>query len=54
MSPDIPIDLFLGLDIGKSQHHAYALDKHGTKVLDKPLPQRESELAALLDDLAQS
>lgn len=25
MSQDIPIDIFLGLDVGKSQHHACAL-----------------------------
>lgn len=38
MSQDIPIDIFLGLDVGKSQHHACALDKNGIKVFDKPLP----------------
>ncbi|STC67634.1 transposase-like protein [Corynebacterium diphtheriae] len=28
MSQDYPIDIFLGLDVGKSEHHACALD-HG-------------------------
>lgn len=51
MSQEIPIGIFLGLHVGKSQHHACALDKHGIKVFDKPLLQLESELAALFDDL---
>lgn len=51
MSPDIPIDIFLGLDVGKSEHQACALGNDGTKVFDKPLPQLESELATLFDDL---
>lgn len=51
MPQEIPIDIFLGLDVGKSQHHACALDKDGIKVFDKPLPQLESESAALFDDL---
>nr|WP_256885004.1 IS110 family transposase [Corynebacterium amycolatum] len=50
MSPKIPIDILLGLDLGKSHHHACALDKNGTKVFDKPLPQLKSESAALFDD----
>lgn len=37
--------------MGRSQHHACTLDNDGTKVLDKPLPQLESELAALFDNL---
>lgn len=51
MSPKIPIDIFLVLDVDKSQHHDCALGKDGIKVFDKPLPQPESELAALFDDL---
>lgn len=51
MSPDIPIDTFLVLDVDKSKYHACALNKDGTKVFDKPLLQLESELAALFDDL---
>ena len=50
MSQDIPIDILLGLDVGKSQHHACALDEDGIKVFDKTLPQLESELAALFED----
>ena len=51
MSQEIPIDFFLGLDVGKSRHDACALNKNCIKVFDKPLPQLESELAALFDDL---
>mgnify|MGYP006962816625 FL=1 len=43
MSPEHSIDIFLGLDVGKSEHHACALDRDGNKVFDKPLPQLESE-----------
>lgn len=51
MSQDIPIDILLGLDVDKSQHHACTVNKDGTKVFDKPLPQLESELAGLFEDL---
>lgn len=51
MSPDIPIGIFLGPDVGKSQHHACALNKTTQRFSTKPLPQLESELAALFDDL---
>lgn len=50
MPQDIPINILLSLDVGKSQHHTYTLDKDGRKVFDKPLPQLESELAALFED----
>lgn len=38
MSQDIPIDILLGLDLGKSQHHACALDKNGIKVSTSRFP----------------
>lgn len=53
MSLEHSIDIFLGLDVGKSQHHACALDRDGTKVFDKPLPQLESELAGLFRQLQE-
>lgn len=34
MSQDIPIDILLGLDVDKSQHHACTVNKDGTKVFD--------------------
>lgn len=30
--------LFIGLDVGKSEHHATALTTTGKKTYDKPLP----------------
>ncbi|MFR9481206.1 IS110 family transposase [Corynebacterium amycolatum] len=51
MSPEHSIDIFLGLDVGKSEHHACALDRDGNKVFDKPLPQLESELAGVFHQL---
>lgn len=33
---DRPYAVFLGLDVGKGEHHACALDSHGTRVHDKP------------------
>ncbi|MEY6442308.1 IS110 family transposase, partial [Corynebacterium pseudotuberculosis] len=51
MSQELSIDIFLGLDVGKSEHHACALDRDGNKVFDKPLPQLESELASVFHQL---
>ena len=33
------IDVFIGVDVGKSNHHAVALSRAGKKVWDKALPQ---------------
>jgi hypothetical protein len=38
------IDVFLGLDAGKGEHHATALTATGKKVLDKRLPNSEPKL----------
>lgn len=43
--------LFIGLDVGKSEHHATALTANGTKVYDKPLPNSEPKLVQLLTRL---
>lgn len=51
MSQEHSIDIYLGLDVGKNEHHACTLDRHGNKVFGKPLPQLEPELATLFDDL---
>ncbi len=45
--------VFLGLDVGKEEHHACGLDPDGNRVHDKPLPQDETKLRALFDTLAQ-
>jgi hypothetical protein len=34
------IDVYLGLDVGKGEHHGTALTAAGKKVFDKPLPQQ--------------
>lgn len=43
--------LYLGIDVGKTEHHATALTAEGTVVHDKTLPQSESKIRALLDAL---
>ncbi|WP_434612746.1 IS110 family transposase [Arthrobacter sp. A5] len=48
------IDVFSGVDVGKSNHHAVALDKSGKKLLDKALPQDEAKLRAIIDTLAKN
>lgn len=35
MTPD-DIDVWVGLDVGKSAHHAHALDHDGNTLYDKP------------------
>ncbi|GAA5151778.1 IS110 family transposase [Amycolatopsis dongchuanensis] len=44
--------VFLGLDVGKTGHHAVGLDPAGKRVHDGPLPNSEPKLRALLDKLA--
>ncbi|MDT0305313.1 IS110 family RNA-guided transposase, partial [Streptomonospora wellingtoniae] len=44
--------VFLGLDVGKSAHHAHALTRAGKKVFDKALPNSEPKLRAVFDKLA--
>ena len=45
--------VFVGLDVGKGEHHATALDPDGTRVHDRPLPQDEEELRSLFTSLAE-
>ncbi|MBM7050419.1 hypothetical protein JTP09_00030 [Rothia sp. ZJ1223] len=33
-------EIYLGLDVGKTTHHATALTTTGKKIWDKPLPNR--------------
>ena len=42
------IAVWVGLDVGKSEHHACALDRDGKRLFDKPLPQDEATLRRLL------
>lgn len=32
------VDIFIGLDVGKGEHYAVALDRAGRKIFDKELP----------------
>lgn len=36
--------LFIGIDVGKSTHHAVALDEAGRVILDRPLANNEDEI----------
>ena len=45
------ISVFCGLDFGKGEHHATALDRDGHRLHDRPLPQDEQALRALFDKL---
>ena len=38
------IDVYLGLDVGKGEHHATALTPAGKKTFDKRLPNSEPKL----------
>lgn len=44
--------VFIGLDVGKSGHHACALDRAGKKLFDKTLKQDEQQLRRVYTDLA--
>jgi transposase len=44
--------VFLGLDVGKSEHHAVGLDPAGLRLHDAPLPNTEPKLRAMFDKLA--
>jgi transposase len=44
--------VFLGLDVGKGEHHAVGLDPAGKRLHDAPLPNSEPKLRTLLDKLA--
>ena len=46
------VDVFVGLDVGKGEHHAVALDRAGKKLFDKALPNDERRLRGVLDQLA--
>ncbi|WP_226346028.1 IS110 family transposase, partial [Agilicoccus flavus] len=50
--PDRAYAVYLGLDVGKGEHHACAVNATGARVHDKPLPQDEARLQALYEQLA--
>lgn len=41
----------IGLDVGKTGHHACALEPDGNRLFDKPLPQDEAQLRKLFTSL---
>src|SRR5699024_9635765 len=43
--------VIIGLDVGKTAHHACALDPDGNKLFDKALPQDETKLRELFTQL---
>ena len=45
------VDVFVGLDVGKSDHHAVALDRTGKVLFDRALPNDESRLREILAQL---
>lgn len=45
------VDVFLGVDVGKGAHHAVALDRAGTKLYDKVLPNDEAKMRSVIDKL---
>lgn len=44
--------VFCGIDVGKGEHHAVGLDPNGKRLFDKALPNDESRLRAVFDQLA--
>lgn len=44
--------VFVGLDVGKEEHHACALDPGGARLHDKVLPQSEAQIRQVLTGLA--
>ena len=52
MTPD-DIDVWVGLDVGKSAHHAHALDHGGNTLYDKPLKQDEKAIRTMLGKLSK-
>ena len=45
--------VFLGLDVGKGQHHAVGLAPDGRRLHDAPLPNTKTRLGQLFDRLAR-
>ena len=52
MTPD-DIDVWAGLDVGKSAHHAHALDRDGDTLYDKPVRQDEKAIRSMLGKLSK-
>lgn len=47
------VQVFIGVDVGKDNHHAVAVNRSGKRLFDKALPNDENKLRALISDLKQ-
>ena len=45
-------EVFIGLDVGKAEHHCVALNLAGDRLVDRPLPNDEAALRGLFAQLA--
>jgi transposase len=45
------VDVFVGVDVGKSAHHAVALARDGSVLLDRGLPNDEAQLREIIREL---
>ena len=48
------VDVFVGVDVGKSAHHAVALARDGRVLLDRGLPNDEAQLREIIIELKRS
>ncbi len=44
-------EVFVGLDVGKAEHHCVALNVAGDRLVDRPLPNDEAALRELFSQL---
>lgn len=47
------VDVFIGVDVGKGEHHAVALSRAGKRLFDKAMPNDETRLRALISSLKE-
>ncbi|MCS6474499.1 IS110 family transposase, partial [Burkholderia thailandensis] len=45
------VEVFVGVDVGKGQQHAVALDRNGKRLYNKAMPNDEAKLRALISEL---
>ncbi|NGZ83154.1 IS110 family transposase [Duganella aceris] len=47
------VDVFIGVDVGKGEHHALALSRAGKRLFDKAMPNDETRLRSLISSLKE-
>jgi transposase len=52
--PAVEYVVFCGLDVGKAEHHACALDRSGRRLYDRPLPNDETALRQVFSTLIEN